>query len=152
MRHSRNILNVDFTPEVTEKDVSFTTSDSIDKTAEDNLGPSAFSGTGRPYLARLFEMGSQEIMEMGLMEPLETVDKYILEIIQDRSWKDTADSYKSVLSELKQNFGIHEQVENLFALERLARMIPLLRAQKRVRARDEKIKKQIIKEINKYGT
>lgn len=117
-------------PEIPAAERKTITSDGIDKQAEENLGPSAFSNTDRPFLARLFELGSQEIMQMGLQHELDTVDSYILEIMEERQWKDNKESYAAILLEIKNNAGINENVQDLIVLKKLSKIVPLLKAQR----------------------
>lgn len=108
-----------------------------------SLGPSAFEGTGNPYLAKVFGMSSTEIRDLSLGEPLATVDSYILALVKERNWVDNADSYQRVLAELKSNLGIDPSIMPLIALERLAKGVGLLRLQNMHKRRDQEIQNAI---------
>lgn len=144
MRYSRSILE-EVSNEPPAKDGPKVFQTDTGERKEDSLGPSAYQNTARPFLARLFDMGSQEILQLGLREPLQVVDEYVLQTIQKRSWTDTQDSYQKVLTELREILGIHPNVENLIALERLAKGVKLLRLQSMHRRRNEEIFKQLTK-------
>jgi len=88
-------------------------------------------------------MGSQEIVQLGLGDALSSVDSYILGLVKERQWVDTEDSYRSVLTELKQNLGIDARLQPLLALERLSKGVKLLRLQKMHRRRDQEIQRAI---------
>lgn len=90
-------------------------------------------------------MGSREILEMGLGPSLQSVDSYILGLVKERQWVDTASSYNRILTELKANLGIDPDLQPLLALERLAKGVALLRLQKMHRRRDVEIQKAIQK-------
>jgi hypothetical protein len=139
-------LEKDFIDEpVVDGEKAFITSTAIDKKSEGGLGPSAFSGTEKPYLARLFEMGTQEILQLGLRDSLANVDTFILDLVKERKWTDTEDSYNRVLSELKNNLGIDPNLQPLLTLERLNRGVRLLSLQRMHRRRGEQIQKQLTK-------
>lgn len=119
-----------------------------DQASQKDLGPSAFEGTGNPYLAKVFGINSTEILQLSLGEPLATVDSYILALVKERNWVDNADSYNRVLAELKSNLGIDPSIMPLIALERLAKGVGLLRLQNMHKRRDQEIQ-QAISRLNK---
>lgn len=90
-------------------------------------------------------MGSQEILQLGLRDSLALVDSYVLQLVKERNWVDTGDSYQKILSELKENLGIHPNLQPLLTLERLAKGVALLRLQAKHRRRDREIQNQILR-------
>lgn len=121
------------------------TSDTVEKSSEQSLGPSAFEGTAQPFLARVFGINTTEIQQLGIGTNLSEVDSFILGLVKERNWVDNEHSYNRVLSELKANLGIDESLQPLLALERLTKGVKLLRLQKFHRRRDQEILKQIQK-------
>jgi len=146
-RYSRVISEEDSKP-VVDGEKAFVTSDTVDKESEKTLGPSAFENTGNPYLARLFDINTTEILQLGLGDKLQLVDSYVLGLVRQRQWVDNKDSYTRVLTELKHNLGVDESLEPLIALERLERGVKLLQLQNMHRRRDAQIQKQLQK-LNK---
>lgn len=132
-------------PESISLPLEHVTSDGIEKSAEKGLGPSAFEGTGNPFLARVFSISTTEIQQLELGKSLGDVDSFILGLVKERNWVDNEHSYNRVLSELKANLGIDESLQPLLALERLSKGVKLLRLQKFHRRRDQEILKQIQK-------
>ena len=127
------------------EDQAFTTSDTIDAEGQKSLGPSAFEGTDRPYLARVFDINTVEIRDLGLREQLADVDSYILALVKERKWVDTESSYRLVLEELKNNLGFHPNLEPLRLLGLLSKGVRLLKLQTKHRRRDAEIQKAIQK-------
>ena len=150
-RYSQTILVQDSSPsgsespEMVSGEKAHILTDVPDKESQKDLGPSAFEGTGNPYLAKVFEITSTDIRNLSLGEPLETVDSFILSLVKERNWVDNADSYNRVLAELRSNLGIDPNLQPLIALERLAKGVKLLRLQNMHRRRDQQIQKQINK-------
>ena len=147
-RYSRTILGQDSNPEnseVVSGEKAVILTDVPDQDSQKDLGPSAFEGTGNPYLAKVFGINSTEIRDLSLGEPLSTVDSFILSLVKERNWVDNADSYNRVLSELKQNLGIDPSLQPLIALEKLVKGVKLLSLQRMHRRRDQQIQKQINK-------
>lgn len=133
---------------VASVDPAYITSDTVDQASQKDLGPSAFEGTESPYLAKVFGFNTTEILQLGLRDPIATVDSFVLALVKERNWVDTTDSYSRVLSELKTNLGIDESLQPLIALERLVKGVKLLSLQKMHRRRDSEIQKAI-QNINK---
>jgi len=88
-------------------------------------------------------MGSTEIRQLEIGRELAEVDNFILEEMKSREWKDTPEGYMDILTELKTNLGVNENLENLRALELLNKGIRLLRVQKLYRERSKQIQEQI---------
>jgi isocitrate/isopropylmalate dehydrogenase len=93
-------------------------------------------------------MSSTEILQLGLRDSLAEVDSFVMGIVNERKWTDSNDSYQKVLNELKDNLGIHPNLEPLRALKILDKGVRLLRLQTMHRRRAEQIQKAIIK-LNK---
>lgn len=129
----------------TRLDQSFTTSDSLGKEDAEKSGPSAFSGTERPFFARLMGFTGIEILQLGLKNDIQSVDTFILGLAKERKWADTVDSYNTILEELRTNLGLHRNLEPLVLLERLSRGVTLLRLQTMHRRRDAEIQRSINK-------
>lgn len=141
-RHSEDSSNPQ-PQDFREIEKSVTTSDTIEGESLENIGPSALSGTARPYLARVLDFSTTEMRELDLTEKVNFVDSYVLALVKERNWADTQDSYNEILDELKMNLGFHRNLDSLRLIELLAKGVNLLVLQKKHRKRDEEIQRQI---------
>lgn len=126
--------------------MDFVTSDSIDEKSQEDLGPSAFSATSRPYLARVLDFSTTDIRDLELSRSIQEVDSFILDLAKERELTDTRNVYEDILQEIKMNLGIHPDLEPLRVLERLTKGVRLLRQQNVHKKIVRRIQEQIEKE------
>jgi hypothetical protein len=108
-----------------------------------DIGPSGLQNTDRPYLTTVLDIPLGAIDQWQLDRTIREVDGYILDIITERKWADTRESYASILEELKSNLGLHHNLDPYRTLELLTHGIRLLKLQKKHRRREEEIQREI---------